>query len=121
VNNLRKVLAAIFSLVSFPPMPGTPAYKLWEARLQELSVYVQRYPIVEWRGSAPLVQEIGVAAAPGGGAANATVRRAAAGAWLGLSRPTYRHVAPARNAYCGVTSQLFIKFWIKKNCFIFID
>jgi hypothetical protein len=63
-------------------MSGAPAYKLWKARLQELSSYVQCYPAPERRGSSPLVRETGVAAAPGGGAANAAVRRAAAGlAW----------------------------------------
>jgi hypothetical protein len=54
VNNLREALAAICSLASFPPMPGAPAYKLWEARLQELSGYVQHYPTLERRVSSPL-------------------------------------------------------------------
>jgi hypothetical protein len=33
VNNLGEALAAICSLASFPPMPGAPAYKPWEACL----------------------------------------------------------------------------------------
>jgi hypothetical protein len=47
VNNLGEALAAICSLTCFPPMPGAPAYKLWEVRLEEPSSYVQRYPAVE--------------------------------------------------------------------------
>jgi hypothetical protein len=86
VNNLGEALAAICSLASFPPMSGAPVYKLWEARLQELSCYVQRYPVVERRGLSPLVREIRGAAAPGGGAANTKAHRGAAG--LGLACPT---------------------------------
>jgi hypothetical protein len=56
VNNLREALAPICSLASFPPMLGAPAYKLWEAHLQELSGYVQRYPAPE-RHVSPLSSE----------------------------------------------------------------
>jgi hypothetical protein len=85
VNNLGEALAAICSLASFPPIPGAPAYKLWEAHLQVLSGYVQRYPAAERRDPSPLVREIGVATAPGGGAISATTCRAAAG--LALACP----------------------------------
>jgi hypothetical protein len=33
VNKLREALAAICSLASFPPIPGVPTYKPWEACL----------------------------------------------------------------------------------------
>jgi hypothetical protein len=55
VKNLGEALATICSLASFPPIPGAPAYKLWEARLQVLSGYVQRYPAAERRNPSPLV------------------------------------------------------------------
>jgi hypothetical protein len=96
VNNLEEALATICSLASFPPMPGDLAYKLWEACLQELSGYVQCYPATEQRGSSPLVREIGVAAAPDGGAANAMARRAAAGLALAYpAQPTTASPCPA--------------------------
>jgi hypothetical protein len=89
VNNLGEALAAICSLAYFPPMPGDLAYKLWEAHLQELSSYMQRYPAVERRGPSPLIREIGGAAAPGGGAANTTTHRGAAGLTLACpAQPT---------------------------------
>jgi hypothetical protein len=96
VNNLGEALAAICSLASFPPMSGAPTYKLWEAHLHELSGYVHRYPATEQRGSSPLVREIGVAAAPDDGAANATARRAAAG--LALACPAQPTAASPRPA-----------------------
>jgi hypothetical protein len=96
VNNPGEALVAICSLVSFPPMPGAPVYKLSEACLQELSGYVQRYPAPEQRGSSPLVREAGVAVAPGGGAANATAHRAATG--LALASPAQPTAAPPKPA-----------------------
>jgi hypothetical protein len=60
VSNLGEALAAISSLASFPPMPGAPAYKPWEACLQELSEYVQCCPIAGQHGSSPLVRELGL-------------------------------------------------------------
>jgi hypothetical protein len=55
VNNVGEALATICSVTSFPPMLGAPAYKLWEARLHELSGYVQRYPATERSGPSPLI------------------------------------------------------------------
>jgi hypothetical protein len=77
-------------------MLGAPVYKLWEARLQELSGYVQRYPAVERHGPSPLIQVIGRAAAPSGGAANTTTCRAAAG--LSLASPAQPTTTPPRPA-----------------------
>jgi hypothetical protein len=54
VNNLGEALAAICSLASFPSMLGAPAYKPWEAHLQELYKYVQCYPVAEQHNSSPL-------------------------------------------------------------------
>jgi hypothetical protein len=54
VSNLGEALAAICSITSFRSMPGAPAYKLWEAHLQELSGYMQRYPAEGRHDSSPL-------------------------------------------------------------------
>jgi hypothetical protein len=42
IHNLGEALVAICTLTSFPPAQGTPSYKAWEARIKELTTYVQR-------------------------------------------------------------------------------
>jgi hypothetical protein len=96
VNNLGEARVAICSLASFPPMSGALAYNLWEARLQELYGYVQRYPAMEQRGSSPLAREIGAAVAPDGGAASAVTRKVAAG--IAMACPAQFVTAPTRPA-----------------------
>jgi hypothetical protein len=53
---------------------------------------MQRYPALERRVSSPLVRETGVAAAPGGGAANAVTHRVVTG--LALASPAQPTTAP---------------------------
>jgi hypothetical protein len=42
INNLGEALIVICTLTSFPPTQGMPVYALWEARLRELTEYMQR-------------------------------------------------------------------------------
>jgi hypothetical protein len=57
---------------------------------------VQCYPASEQHSSSPIIRETGVAVAPGGRAANAATRRAAAG--LALASPAQPTVAPPQPA-----------------------
>jgi hypothetical protein len=42
IRNLGEALIVICTLTTFPPAQGTLAYVAWEARIKELTVYVQR-------------------------------------------------------------------------------
>jgi hypothetical protein len=42
IHNLGEALIAICILTSFPPAQGTPVYRVCEARIKELTAYVQR-------------------------------------------------------------------------------
>jgi hypothetical protein len=82
-------------------MLGAPAYKPWEARLQELSEYVQRYPVAEWCDSSHLTREEGPVDAPSGGAA----RTAACKGTVGIATvcPAQPVVAPSQLTVSVVT------------------
>jgi hypothetical protein len=41
IHNLGEALVTICTLTSFPPVQGTPSYEAWEARIKELTTYVQ--------------------------------------------------------------------------------
>jgi hypothetical protein len=41
IHNLGEALIAICTLTLFPPAQGTQAYVAWEARIKEMTAYVQ--------------------------------------------------------------------------------
>jgi hypothetical protein len=63
------------TLTSFPPAQGMPAYVLWEARLRELTEYVQRRTATTHSRSRFLSQGTGATSVHLGGVAAATARR----------------------------------------------
>jgi hypothetical protein len=63
------------TLTSFPPAQGTPVYTLWEARLRELTEYMQRRTATTHSRSRFLSQGTGATSVHLGGVAAATRRR----------------------------------------------
>jgi hypothetical protein len=54
IRNLGEALIAICTLSSFPPSQGTPTYAALEARIKELTAYVQRHTDTAYSRLRPL-------------------------------------------------------------------
>jgi hypothetical protein len=75
INNFGEALIAICTFTSFPLAQGMPAYVLWEARLRELTKYMQRRIAMTHSCSCSIAQGTGATTMHHGGVAAMTAHR----------------------------------------------